>query len=166
MTENPAPTQDPALPFRAILTPHRSLPAQGFVVLMAILATVSFVTGVVFLSIGAWPVLGFLGLDVLIVYVAFRLNYRDGRLYEVIELDRQRVAMTRVHPSGRREMFSADTYWTRVLLEEERDGRTVLRMGSRGAFVTFGHFLTDNERREFADVLRSALTAARGGPRI
>lgn len=67
-----------ALPFRAVLTPHRSLSPRGFLILMSVLATVSFATGLLFASIGAWPVLGFFGLDVGIIYLAFRLNYRAG----------------------------------------------------------------------------------------
>ena len=64
--------------FRALLTPHRSLGPTGFLVLMAALAGISFVTGLVFYLAGAWPVMGFFGLDVALVYLAFRLNYRSG----------------------------------------------------------------------------------------
>ena len=65
--------------FSAVITPHRSLGRVGFLVLMALFGGVSFVAGMVFLLIGAWPVFGFLGLDVLLVYWAFRLNYRAPR---------------------------------------------------------------------------------------
>jgi uncharacterized membrane protein len=51
---------------------------------MIALGAISFITGVLFLAAGAWPVLGFFGLDVLLVYIAFRLNYRSGRLYETL----------------------------------------------------------------------------------
>ena len=43
---------------------------------MVAIGAVSFVAGVVFLLMGAWPVFGFFGLDVLLLYWAFRLNYR------------------------------------------------------------------------------------------
>ena len=55
-----------------MLTPHRSLSPTGFLIFMAVLGGISFVTGMVFLLAGAWPVFGFLGLDVLLVYWAFR----------------------------------------------------------------------------------------------
>ena len=79
MTGNSEPAQDGADTFRVVLTPHRSLGPKGFLALMLAFGAISFATGIVFYIAGAWPVVGFLGLDVLLVYVAFRLNYRSGR---------------------------------------------------------------------------------------
>ena len=110
-----------------MLTPHRSLGPTGFLVLMAALSGISFVTGLAFYLVGAWPVMGFFGLDVALVYFAFRLNYRSGRLYETVELDPARLTWTRVHPSGRREQFDCNPYWARVNLREWPDGRTDLQ---------------------------------------
>ena len=70
--------------FSALLTPHRSLNRTGFVALMVFLSAVSFATGVVFTLMGAWPVLGFLGLDVLVIWWAFRINFRRGGATEEI----------------------------------------------------------------------------------
>jgi uncharacterized membrane protein len=153
-------------PFRAVLTQHRSLGPKGFLALMIALGAVSFVTGMVFLALGAWPVLGFFGLDVLIVYVAFRLNYRSARLYETLDLTPASLVLTRVHPSGRQERFDCNPYWARVSLRERPDGRTALSVVSRGSELAFGAFLTDDERRALASALREALLAARGGVRI
>ncbi|HEY7298508.1 MAG TPA: DUF2244 domain-containing protein, partial [Xanthobacteraceae bacterium] len=68
--------------FSAIITPHRSLGPTGFLVFMLVLGGASFASGMVFLMAGAWPVFGFFGLDVLLVYWAFRANYRSARAYE------------------------------------------------------------------------------------
>jgi len=152
--------------FRAVLTPYRSLGPTGFLVLMLALSAVSFVTGLVFYLAGAWPVVGFLGLDVALVYVAFRLNYRSGRLYETVDLTPARLAWTRVHPSGRREHFECNPYWARVNLREWPDGRTDLRIISQGKELVFGRFLTDDERRNLAAALKGALADARGVARI
>jgi uncharacterized membrane protein len=86
MNEKSDRTQAEPGAFHAVLTPYRSLRPAGFLVLMVALGAVSFVAGILFLVAGAWPVLGFFGLDVLLVYVAFRLNYRSGRLYETVNL--------------------------------------------------------------------------------
>ena len=152
-------------PFRAVLTPHRSLGPKGFLALMIALGAISFITGVLFLVIGAWPVLGFFGLDVLLVYVAFRLNYRSGRLYETLDLTPASLVLTRVHPSGRQERFDCNPYWARVSLREWPDGRTALSVVSRGTELAFGAFLTDDERRDLASALREALLTARAGVR-
>jgi uncharacterized membrane protein len=160
------PAQADTEAFRAMLTPHRSLGPKGFLALMLGLGAISFITGMVFLVAGAWPVLGFFGLDVLVIYIAFRLNYRSGRLYETLDLTPARLVLTRVHPSGRQERFDCNPYWARVNLREWPDGRTALSVVSRGTELAFGSFLTDDERRDLAGALKEALLAARGGARI
>jgi uncharacterized membrane protein len=166
MSGNSEQTQAGVETFRAVLTPHRSLGPTGFLALMLAFGAVSFITGMVFLAMGAWPVLGFFGVDVLLVYIAFRLNYRSARLYETLELSPAQFVLTRVHPSGRRERFDCNSYWARVSLREWPDGRTALSVVSRGAELKFGSFLTDDERRDLASALREALLTARGGVRI
>lgn len=146
---------------RWVLSSYRSLSPRGFVIVMSFLATVSFVAGMAFLLMGAWPVFGFFGLDVLLIYVAFKLNYRSGRLYETVELDPAMLAVTRVHPSGKVERFEFNPYWVRVQLAEGNDGRTSLALSSHGRVFGFARFLTDEERREFAGVLGDALAMAR-----
>lgn len=147
--------------FRAILHPHRSLGPRGFLVLMLAIGGISFVTGAVFLSIGAWPVFGFFGLDVLLIYVAFRLNYRSGRAYELVELTPKLLTLTLVEPSGKQKSFEFNPYWVRVRLSERPDGRTHLRLASHGRELEFARCLNDDERREFAGVLERALSTAR-----
>ena len=169
MTDETGPTQDPKQApaamslFSATLTPNRSLGPKGFLVLMGVLSAISFVTGLAFAWIGAWPVLGFFGLDVAIVYVAFRLNYRSGRLYEVVDVDRERLTLTRVHPNGKRERYEFSSYWVRVSLSLARDGRSDLRLASHSRIVPFGRFLTNDERDSFATALTAALRKARAG---
>src|ERR1700724_1243689 len=70
--------------FSAVVTPHRSLSSVGFLVVMAAVSIVSFAAGTVFLILGAWPVFGFFGLDVLLVYWAFCANYRAAAAYEEV----------------------------------------------------------------------------------
>jgi uncharacterized membrane protein len=154
------------LPFRAVLTPHRSLTPTGFVILMSALSGISLVTGIVFLTMGAWPVTGFFGLDVLLVYAAFKLSYRSGRLFEVVELTSAKFSLIRVYPSGRREQFDCNPYWARVNLQRQPDGRTDLKVMSEGREEPVGRFLSEAERRDFAQVLKGVLLEARGGVRI
>lgn len=147
--------------FRAVLYPHRSLGPKGFLVLMAAIGGASFVTGLVFLLNGAWPVFGFFGLDLALVYLAFKLNYRAGRLYETVELTPHTLTVTRVHPSGAQESFDFNPYWVRVRLAEAPHGGTDLRLASHGREFAFARFLTDEERRDLSDALSGALAAAR-----
>ena len=156
---------DPAL-FRATLTPHRSLRPRGFLLLMGAVSLVSFVTGLVFYAMGAWPVMGFFGLDVGIIYFAFRMNYRAGRAHEVVELTRDHLSVTHVAPNGRRKTFTCNPYWARVDVRTGPDGRSDLAILAQGRVHRFGHVLNHEERREFADALRVALFESKGGVRI
>ena|SRR5688572_15206558 len=149
--------------FRAVLHPHRSLSPRGFLILMSAIGAVSFVTGMAFLLIGAWPVLGFFGLDVALVYVAFKLNYHAGRAHEIVELTPQILSVTRVAASGTSKRFEFNPYWARVRLAQWPDGRTDLKIASHGKEFSFGRLLNDDERRDFALALQQALSAARNG---
>ena len=131
---------------------------------MLAIGGISFAMGLVFLSLGAWPVFGFFGLDVLLIYIAFRLNYRSGRAYELIELTPSLLTLTLVAPSGRQQSFEFNPYWVRVRFSERPDGRTHLRLASHGREQEFARCLNDDERREFARVLENALAVARSTP--
>ncbi|MCV0368039.1 DUF2244 domain-containing protein [Filomicrobium sp.] len=160
MTEAASKKQEPGT-FKAVLFPYRSLRPTGFLILMTLIGITSFSLGLVFAFMGAWPVVGFFGLDALLIYFAFKLNYRAGREYEMVDLDPRQLVLTRVDPKGRREIFDFNTYWVRVNLLEEHDGRTSLSLSSHGNEIVFGSFLTDDERKDFAVALHDALLTAR-----
>ncbi len=151
--------------FSAVLTPHRSLSPQGFLILMSLICLVSFGTGFVFYFLGAWPVLGFFGLDVLLIYIAFRLNYYAARLYETVDLTDEELRVTRVHPTGRHESWTFNPYWVRLEVTEHPSRPNDLTLFSHGSGLTFGAFLTDDEKRDFAEALGGALQSHRT-PRI
>ncbi len=160
MDENTIDVQEPGN-FRAVLAPHRSLSPAGFITLMSAVGLVSFAAGIIFYLMGAWPVFGFFGLDAALIYLAFRLNYRSGRLRETVDLQPDALVVTRFHPSGKREEFVFNPYWVRVELLEGRDGRTDLKLRLHDRTVSFGRFLTDDERRDLANTLSGALSEAR-----
>ena len=145
--------------FRAMLMPNRSLSSSGFIVLMSAICIVSFAIGVVFTLMGAWPVMGFFGLDVALIYWAFRSNYRTGRAFETVEVAADRLTVTRFAANGHSERFDFQTYWVRIFLDEDPSGKTRLRLRSHGRDFIFAKFLSDDERREFAGVLESEMAA-------
>lgn len=163
MTDTTAPTLG-SRTFRAILHPHRSLSHGGFMILLGFIGFVSFATGVAFYMMGAWPVLGFYGLDVLAIYVAFKINYRSGKAYELVELSPDVLKITQVHHSGRSRSFDFNPYWVKVLLNEWPDGSADLKLASHGNEFEFARFLNTDEKKDFADALRNALMLARSQP--
>ena len=151
----------PPAPFDAVLYPNRSLDPFGFYVLMAAIVLVSAGIGAAFVVAGAWPVTGFLGLDVVLLYLAFRWNYRQGRRAEFIRLDGTELAVRRVEPSGRRREWRFDAHWLRVTIE---DRNHQLTLSSHGRTLVVGAFLSPEERVELAKALRAALAAHRRPP--
>src|SRR3569623_847086 len=86
--------------FSALLTPHRSMNRTRFMVMMAILTLVSFAAGMVFLMMGAWPVFGFFGLDVLAIYWAFRINFLRAGATEEISITHSELRVRRTSHRG------------------------------------------------------------------
>lgn len=159
-----APTPVPA-PFDAVLYPHRSLGPAGFYVLMAAIVAVSAAVGAGFMLAGAWPVTGFLGLDVVLLYLAFRWNYREGRRAELIRLDGDGLTVRRVAPDGKALEWRFEPHWVRVALDHPPRQGSQLTLRSHGRSLVIGAFLTIEERREVARALEAALAAhRRGGP--
>ena len=143
--------------FERVLLPHRSLPPRGFRVLMIVLGLISLAVGVGFVSIGAWPVTGFFGLDVALVYIAFRLNYRQGRLREILRLAADTFTVERISVYGNRRVWQFQPFWMRVVLDEHDSDRNRLFVASHGRFLAIGEFLAPAARRELAATIREAL---------
>jgi len=151
--------------FTALLTPHRSLNRTGFLVVMGILSVVSFVAGVAFLIMGAWPVVGFFGLDVLAIYVAFRINFRSARAYEEISVTASELRLRRVSHRGHVMEWVFNPLWVQIdQITHEEFGIERLYLVSKGRRVTVASFLGADEKASFAKALGAALAAARRGP--
>lgn len=148
--------------FDALLTPHRSLGRQGFLALMTVLGIFWLGTGAFFLSLGAWPVFGFFGLDLLLVYGAFRLNYRAARAREEVRVSRTRVDIRKVAPSGKAESHLFNPFWARFrVARHEEIGITNMAVEGQGRRVAIGGFLNPDDRESFAAAFRRALATAR-----
>jgi uncharacterized membrane protein len=161
---SPEPRVDPAL-FAARLTPHRSLSQAGFLLLMAVLGGISFAAGMVFLVLGAWPVFGFFGLDVLLVYWAFRANYRDARAYEDVMVTTSELRVRKVSPRGQVSEWAFNPLWAKLDYEiDEEFGLQRLYLVSRGRRLPIASFLPPQEKESFAAALAAAITEAKRGP--
>ena len=147
--------------FDAVLYPNRSLPNQGFALVMAIVIVVNLALGSYFYAKGAWPVLGFCGLDILAVWLAFKVSYRQGRLRERVRLDENEMWVSRVLPSGHESRWKLQPFWTRVEFDRPVDHESHVRVISKGHTLVLGSFLSPDERDRFADALQSALRTAR-----
>ena len=149
--------------FKALLTPHRSLGRTGFMILMGAVLFGSAATGAIFLAHGAWPVFGFLGLDVLGIYVAFRLNYRAARAREEVSVSRTSLDIRKVAPSGRAEAYRFNPFWARFSVSRHSEiGITRMSVEGQGQNVPIGSFLNPDDRESFATAFGRALATAKG----
>jgi len=143
--------------FDAVLRPHRSLSKAGFLILMGVITVISFIAGIVFLLQGAWPVFGFFGLEVALIYVAFRMNYRSGRAFETVQLGPRELLVRRIDPRGRVASWTFQPNWLRVSIDNPPEYESQLVLTSHGRSLTIGAFLTPEERLEVGQALRAAL---------
>jgi uncharacterized membrane protein len=151
--------------FSAIITPHRSLGSTGFLVLMLCIGAVSFVSGVMFLLIGAWPVFGFLGLDVLLIYWAFRINYRAARAYEEVTITTTELTVRKVSHRGSVREWTLNPLWVRLeRVAHEEFGVERLFLVSHGWRLSIAACLGPDEKASFAGALSTALSEAKRGP--
>jgi len=151
--------------YEARLQPYRSLPPKGFAAVMLVLGGGSFVLALGCVLMGAWPVTPFFGLDVGLVYLAFRLSYRSARKVEHLRLTQREFTVERVSVRGARRSWRFEPVWARLDFEE-REEQNRLAVRSHGKFLPLGAFLAPAERKrlyhELADAFarwRAALTA-------
>jgi uncharacterized membrane protein len=155
---------DPKI-FSAVITPHRSLGPRGFLIFMLCLGGLSFISGIVFVSIGAWPVFGFFGLDVMLIYFAFRANYRTARAYEEVTMTASELTVRKVSHRGGVRQWTLNPLWVRLeRIVHEEFGIQGLFLVSRGHRLAIAGFLSPGEKASFARALSYALGEAKRGP--
>ncbi len=141
------------------LTPHRSLTRQGFIAVMVLVAGLNIVAGSIFFAIGAWPVIGFMGLDVLLIWWAFRRNFADSEIAERLVAQGDSLTLQRLSKEAAPEETRFNRRWVKVDLEHdevrELTGRLLLR--SHGQSHEIASFLGADERISLAKALRRAI---------
>ena len=150
--------------FSALLTPHRSLNRTGFMLLMVFLTVISFAAGVAFLIMGAWPIFGFLSLDVLAIYIAFKINFRRARAREEITVTPSELRVRRISHRGHVMEWVLNPVWVHLdQITHEEFGIEKLYLVSRGRRVSIGNFLGADEKASFSNALKDGLATARRG---
>ncbi len=150
--------------FDAVLSPHRSLGPRGRFWLLAGVGVASSAFGILFWAMGAWPIFGFLGLDVLILWLCLRASARGADARETIRLTREKLVVHHVTARGAGHRIELQPYWLRVELEEHPSGDCRVVLASHGAAVVVGSFLSPDERRDLALSLQRALAEWRKAP--
>ena len=137
--------------------PYRSLSKKGFRNLMFIVSLIFFLVGVFFWYIGAWPVFGFLGLDVLLLYYAFKINYKSGEIFETVKIIQQNLLITRNFPSGKIQSWDLEPYWTKAEILKENSHNHNLVIKSENKVVMIGSFLNFKDKKQLMKKINEAL---------
>ena len=147
--------------------PYRSLSPRGFALVMAALATLAFTIGLGFFLMGAWPVIGFLGLELLVVWIAFKMNYRAAQRRQHLTATSRQLTIENVSPAGEREETSLPTAWVQVELTPKSEpeirerGRQKVIVRSHGRTAEIGGFLHPDETPRLAKEVSRMVDRAR-----
>ena len=143
--------------FQAVLTPHRSMSRRGMFVVFGVMATGSLLVTSLMWRLGAMPVIGFNGADLILAVTLYGMNMRGAKASEVIVLTDEALTITRTTPGGRRSEVRLEAGWLRVDVEEQAGTNPIVSVANREARHIVGLALGDAERRDFADALKAAI---------
>lgn len=146
------------------LFPPRSLSRRAARNIVLMLAALTTSIGLVFWSVGAWPVIGFLGVDVVLLSLAFHFSFRSARQEERIELSPANLRVTRISVRGDRQEFDFQPYWLRVVLERGEDDQCALFLQTHGKSFEIAGFLGADEKADLACQLEAVLRHTRCNP--
>ena len=150
--------------FAAVIRPHRSLGQDGFRLVMTLCCVATVAASAPFILLGFWPVGGVFGLDLVALYVAFRVNYRRGESFEELVLTPLELSFRRVSHRGEKREWRFNPLWTRLDRESDEDfGLQKLALVSRGERLVIAGDLSPPERESLADALGKALAEVKRG---
>ena len=139
------------------LYPYRSLNKTGFFILMFSLGFVSFVAGIIFMIKGAWPVFGFFGLDVLLVYIFFKINFRSGKKKEILILTKNQLIIEFYNSKKISKTYYLNAHWLQIRLSKLKNEMSKLKISSKNKSIIIGSFLRYQEKIDVVKSLKKAL---------
>ena len=148
--------------FAATLTPHRSLSPVGKRIVVGLIASLALVPGFIFYIAGAWPVVGFMGLDVLAIWIALTVSMRAGKVREVVSVWPGALELRKIDAKGAEEVLNFAAANVRFVIDRDYNERVqALWLKEREARIAIGGFLSPDEKLSFAKAFGAALRRAR-----
>jgi uncharacterized membrane protein len=140
-----------------VVHPNRSLSWNQSKWLFLFLAFCISLVGLYFLSLGAWLVLPFTGLEILIAGVAIYCQSCCAHRKEVIHIDATHVRVSDNRNRQAEKCFH--TAWLKIIQRHDPKGwyPSRLLIGSHGEFIEVGKNLLEEEREMLANNLKNAI---------
>lgn len=162
MTESNGDSGNEQPVFAAELFPYRSLGRKGFKILLLLSGAVCLMYGMFFVATGAWPIGFFFGLDFVLIYGAFWLNYRSGKVREEVTVSRTSVSVRKFSPSGRMVEHRFNPFWARFFVRRHQEiGILSMHILGEGRRTDVGSFLNPEDRESFARAFKGALATVK-----
>ena len=153
--------------YTARLAPYRSMSMRNFRIFLCGFFIIQFAFAAPFLVMGAWPVAGFMGLDLLALCIAFYCSYRSAKILEIIDLTMLELVLTKIDIGGKCRVWRFNPCWVRLeLIRHPEFGMQNVKLCSKGKQIEIGSFLGPEQKDELVVDLRNALSQARSGPRF
>jgi uncharacterized membrane protein len=128
---------------------------------MLALGAISFCVSFVFLLTGAYPVIGFMGAEILALWLVFQASFRAQAARTYVRVTAESVVVRKVDGWGRERRARLASHFARVEFDRTADGPNALRVATSNKAYPLGEFLTPRERETFARRLDQALLEAR-----
>ena len=149
--------------FAATLTPNRSLSRRGFRIVIAVVAVLASIPALIFISLGAWPIVGFIGLGVLLIWLALRASMKNGRQHEEVTLWPDQLELRQVSARGTAQLLRFNPLAVKLVIDRDINERTTaLHLRTSDSDIQIGAFLNPDDKASFAKVFGTALKKARG----
>lgn len=138
--------------YSSITRCNRSLTPSGRVKAFALLCGATFSIASLGVAVGAWPVLPFAGLEIVLLAIAFYSIGRGDGDYERLTIDQGGIRFERCS-KGRVSVFECNREWAKLVCRVRRN-RCRLSLRSHGREMEIGRLLNDEERLRWASELR------------
>ena len=133
---------------------NNSLSTKGFYILMASIILPALFIGSAFLLIGAWPVLGFMGLEIILIYIFFKILFYKNNFYEHVILDKSKFYISYNNKNSVINSVNLEPTWLQVKLENNNNK---LQIFTHGKAIELGKCLAIKEKASLAITIQEAL---------
>jgi uncharacterized membrane protein len=144
-----------------VLRPSPPLRPPILFAIVTLVALIDFVIAHYFVAQGAWPIVPFLGANVVLLAWAFRASLIAARREEHVMLTASLLCIARRTPDGSADAVKFNPYWVQVQMDEPAEHWSQLMLWSHGRGLRIGAFLAPDERAAFTQILKTALRQAR-----
>ena len=139
------------------LEPSKSLRPGGANLILVILGGFGLVISGSFMVFGAWPVFGFMALDVLLIYIGFQAQYRRSNRGQEITISNDKIEIKYFKGGVCVKTILLNKYWAKLEQFNCFNRRSKLMFSSHGKFSEIGEFLSLKEKQKLVADLKPLL---------